>query len=75
MKYLRFGLAGINLIAPGFSTVGDDSFILFSSSLAVLLVGDSERFGTIGIPLVGTVAVVFFRSRRDGGGGASSPKP
>lgn len=75
MEYLRFGLAGMSLIAPGFSTVGDVvNFNFFSSSL-VALVGDNERFGTIGIPFVGTVAAGFFKSRRDGGGGASSPKP
>lgn len=63
-------------MAPGFSMVGEVvSFIFFSSSL-VTFVGDSERFcGTIGMPFAGTVAAGFFKSRRDGGGGASSPKP
>lgn len=61
-------------MAPGLSTVGDDSLIFFSSSLAVLLVGDRDRLGTIGIPFVGTVAG-FLRSFRDGGGGASSANP
>lgn len=61
-------------MAPGFSTVGDvESLIFFSISLAVFE-GESDRFGAIGIPFVGTL-VGFLRSRRDGGGGASSAKP
>lgn len=64
----------MSLIAPGFSTVGEvHSFIFFSMSLAVFG-GDIDRFGAIGMPFTGTVAG-FLRSRRDGGGGASSAKP
>lgn len=62
-------------MAPGFSMVGEvASLIFFSASLAVFD-GDKERFGTIGIPFVGIIGAGFLRSRRDGGGGASSARP
>lgn len=78
LRYLRFGLAAISLIAPAFSMIGNVavSLIFFSASLTAL-VGDSERlvgYDGIAKALVGD-AVGFFKSRRDGGGGASSASP
>lgn len=84
-QYLLF-LAGMSLIAPGFSTAGvgmdkaNSSLAFFS---VVSRIGGGEaRFseegsdnGRIVVPGIGAVAAGFLRPLRDGGGGASSVRP